>query len=197
MNFAYKVLYSSMFLTSLVIPANSEMLSYEVDPVHSSVVFDIRHLVSQTEGRFREFAGMIKYDPKDLPGSSVEFTVQAKSIFTDNEKRDAHLRGEDFFAVDKYPTLAFKSKRVLPRGSSKLDVLGTITIKGVSKDILVPVTILGTGPGMGGGQAAGFRAEFDINRKDFGVTWNRDLDKGGTALGDEVHVRLLVEAHSQ
>jgi polyisoprenoid-binding protein YceI len=188
-----KLIFSSIALMSLIYPASAELSTYEVDPAHSSVVFDVRHLVSQTEGRFREFVGTIKYDPKNVRDSSVEFTVQAKSIFTDNEKRDAHLKGEDFFAVDKYPTLSFKSKKVLPRGSSKLDVLGTLTIKGVSKEVMVPVTILGIGQGFQG-EVAGFRSEFEINRKDFNVIWNRDLDKGGTALGDQVNVRLLVEA---
>lgn len=184
----------SLILTAaLAMPALAAPVNYEVDKVHSSIVFNVRHLVSQAEGRFRDFAGTIKYDAQDVKQSSVEFTVQAASIFTDNEKRDAHLKSDDFFAVEKYPTLSFKSKRVVSRGENKLDVLGTLTIRGVSKEVMVPVTILGVGPGMRG-EVAGFRSDFKVNRKDYGIVWNSNLDKGGTVLGDEVEVRLLVEA---
>lgn len=187
------VLKTLVLTAALAMPALAAPVTYEVDKVHSSIVFNVRHLVSQAEGRFRDFAGSIRYDAQDVKQSSVEFTVQSASIFTDNEKRDAHLKGEDFFAVEKYPTLSFKSKRVVPRGENKLDVLGTLTMRGVSKDIMVPVSILGVGPGMRG-EVAGFRSDFKVNRKDFGIVWNSNLDKGGTVLGDEVEVRLLVEA---
>lgn len=184
----------SLILTAaLAMPTLAAPVNYEVDKVHSSIVFNVRHLVSQAEGRFRDFAGTIKYDAQDVKQSSVEFTVQAASIFTDNEKRDTHLKSDDFFAVEKYPTLSFKSKRVVSRGENKLDVLGTLTIRGVSKEVMVPVTILGVGPGMRG-EVAGFRSDFKVNRKDYGIVWNSNLDKGGTVLGDEVEVRLLVEA---
>ncbi|MBX3168757.1 MAG: YceI family protein [Candidatus Eremiobacteraeota bacterium] len=181
---------------TLALSAWSEPASYKVDPAHSSVVFNIRHLVSQVEGRFRDFQGSIDYDQKDPRNSKVSFTVKADSIFTDNEKRDAHLKGDDFFAVDKYPNLTFQSKKVSPRGPNKLDVLGTLTIHGVSKDVLVPVQVLGIGPGFQG-EVAGFRSDFTINRKDFGIVWNSKLDKGGSVLGEDVEVRLLVEAGKQ
>ena len=176
--------------------AAAQPVTYKVDPVHSSVIFNIRHLVSQVEGRFRDFQGSIAYDAKEVGNSSVEFSVKSDSIFTDNEKRDAHLKGDDFFATAKYPTLTFKSKRVAPRGPGKLDVLGTLTIHGVSKEVLVPVTVLGVGQGFKG-EVAGFRSDFSINRKDFGIIWNSNLDKGGSVLGEEVEIRLLVEAARQ
>ena len=176
--------------------AMAQPATYKVDPAHSSIVFNIRHLVSQVEGRFRDFQGSIQYDAKNIKDSSVEFTVKADSIFTDNEKRDAHLKNDDFFAVDKYPTLSFKSKKVVPRGENKFEVLGTMTIRGVSKDMMVPVQLLGVGPGFQG-EVAGFRSDFTIQRKDFGIVWNRNLDKGGSVLGDSVDVRLLVEAGKQ
>ncbi len=176
--------------------ALAQPAAYKVDPAHSSIVFNVRHLVSQVEGRFRDFEGTINYDAKNLKNSSVEFSVKADSIFTDNEKRDAHLKNDDFFAVDKYPTLSFKSKRVVPRGDNKFEVLGTMTIRGVAKEVMVPVQLLGVGPGFQG-EVAGFRSDFTINRKDYGIIWNRNLDKGGSVLGDEVSVRLLVEAGKQ
>ena len=191
-----------MFYKSLVLAAVltatgwAQPATYKVDPAHSSVVFNIRHLVSQVEGRFRDFQGSIDYDQKNPRNSKVNFTVQADSIFTDNEKRDAHLKGDDFFAVDKYPSLSFQSKKVLPRGQNKLEVLGTLTIHGISKEVLVPVQLLGVGPGFQG-EVAGFRSDFSINRKDYGIVWNSKLDKGGSVLGDEVEIRLLVEAGKQ
>jgi len=188
-----KFLNPLILTAAFAMPALAAPVTYEVDKVHSSIVFNVRHLVSQAEGRFRDFAGSIKYDAQDVKQSSVEFTVQSASIFTDNEKRDAHLKSEDFFAVEKYPTLSFKSKRVVSRGENKLDVLGTMTIRGVSKEVMVPVTVLGVGAGPRG-EVAGFRSDFKVNRKDYGIVWNSNLDKGGTVLGDEVEVRLLVEA---
>lgn len=180
-------------LATTVLGSYAENATYKVDPSHSSVVFNIRHLVSQVEGRFRDFEGTISMDPKNLAKGSVEFTVKADSVFTDNDKRDAHLKGDDFFAVDKFPTLSFKSSKVVARGANKFEVIGNMTMHGVTKAMSIPVTLLGVGQGFKG-EVAGFRSEFTLNRKDFGLVWNANLDKGGSVLGDEVTVRLLVEA---
>jgi polyisoprenoid-binding protein YceI len=188
-----KSLLSLCLLATTAIGAYAENATYKVDPTHSSVVFNIRHLVSQVEGRFRDFQGTISMDPKNLAKGSVEFTVKSDSVFTDNDKRDAHLKGEDFFAVEKYPTLSFKSSKVVARGENKFEVVGTMSLRGVSKQMMIPVTLLGVGQGFKG-EVAGFRSEFTLNRKDFGMVWNSNLDKGGSVLGDEVTVRLLVEA---
>jgi polyisoprenoid-binding protein YceI len=184
------------FLPFLALSALASPAGYKIDPSHSSVGFSIRHLVSQVEGRFGKFEGQIEMDRQDLKNSQVSFSVDAASINTDNEKRDSHLRGKDFFEVDKFPTLQFKSKRVQPRGADKVEVFGTMTIHGVSKDMSIPVTILGVGPGFQG-EVAGFSSDFTINRKDFGIVWNSNLDKGGSVLGDDVQVRLRVEAARQ
>ena len=175
----------------LALPAFAELTTYQVDPVHSSVTFSIRHLVSEVEGRFRDFEGTIKYDPKNVPASSVNFTVKANSIFTDNEKRDGHLKGDDFFAVEKFPTLTFASKTVKARGAGKLDVFGVLTIKGTGKAVQVPCTVaVGQGPKT---EVIGVVGEFTINRKDFGIIYNQTLDKGGTALGDDVKIKIRAE----
>lgn len=191
-----RILLALSLLAALSPLSGAQPSQYKVDPAHSSIIFNIRHLVSQVEGRFREFEGNITLDPKDPAKCAVDFTVKANSIFTDNEKRDNHLKGDDFFAVEKFPTLTFKSKRVAPRGPNKYDVLGTMTIRGVSKEMLIPVNLLGVGKGFQG-EVAGFRSDFSLNRKDFGIVWNTNVDKGGAVLGDEVQVRLLVEAGKQ
>lgn len=183
------------FAVALLLPQAALAKVYEVDSAHSNVVFSIRHFVSYVEGRFREFVGNIDYDAANPAASSVNFTIQARSIDTDNDKRDDHLRSPDFFNVDKYPTLSFVSKKVIPRDKEHLDVVGELTIHGVTKAITVPVTILGTTPGpKPGSELIGFRTEFTIDRKEFGLVYNRALDKGGTVLGDEVSIRILVEA---
>lgn len=195
-----KSIYSKLAIVALVPLLCASTLAspagYKVDPAHSSVSFSIRHLVSQVEGRFGKFSGSINMDQANLKDGSVEFTVEANSINTDNEKRDAHLRGKDFFEVEKFRTLSFKSKKIQPRGKDKVEVFGTMTIHGVSKDMSIPVTILGVGPGFQG-EVAGFSSDFSINRKDFGIVWNSNLDKGGSVLGDEVQIRLRVEAGKQ
>lgn len=182
---------SALLAAGLAFPALAAPTTYEVDPAHSSVTFDIRHLVSEVTGRFREFSGTVVYDPANVPASKVNFTIQAKSIFTDNDKRDGHLRSDDFFSVEKFPTLTFASKSVKARGAGKLDVFGTLTIKGVSKAVQVPATIVvGQGPK---GEVIGVKGDFAINRKDYGIVYNQTLDKGGTALGDEVTIHVRVE----
>jgi polyisoprenoid-binding protein YceI len=193
MKFNPKVFAATALLSAgLLAPAAAEVSTYEIDPAHTNVTFTIRHLVSEVEGRFREFEGVVKYDPKNVASSSVEFTVKANSIWTDNEKRDTHLKSDDFFSVEKFPTLSFQSKSVKARGPGKLDVFGNLTIKGVTKAVQFPCTIV-VGQGFKG-EVIGVAGEFDINRKDFGIIWNSNLDKGGTALGDDVHIKIRAEA---
>lgn len=164
--------------------------TWTVDTTHSGVAFDIRHFLSKVPGRFNDFDGVIFYDPENPAKSTVEFTVQAASIDTGNENRDEHLRGADFFEVETYPTLTFKSKKVAPAGENALAVTGDFTLHGVTKEITVPVQVLGTM-----GDKAGFATEFVIDRKDYGINWNRALDAGGAILGDEVNVEIQIEAN--
>jgi polyisoprenoid-binding protein YceI len=169
--------------------------SYEVDPAHSGINFSVRHFFSPVQGKFRSFTGTIRYDQGHPEDSSVSFTVQSASIDTDNEKRDGHLKSPDFFDVAKFPTLTFESKKVTPDRSNRkrLNVTGTLTLHGVSQNVTIPVTLLGTGKGMMG-PIAGFEADFEVNRKDYGIVWNKALDGGGTMLGDDVQVKVTIEA---
>jgi polyisoprenoid-binding protein YceI len=175
--------------------AAAEAVVYKVDPDHSGVGFSIRHFVTNVPGRFRDFDGTMRYDKDDPAASTVEFTVRANSIDTANADRDEHLRGEDFFDVEKHPTLTFKSTSVTPKGPGELDVTGDLTIHGVTKQVTLPVTVLGTMK-TPNGEKAGFETAFTINRKDYGVVWNRVLD-AGPVLGDEVKINISVEANRQ
>jgi polyisoprenoid-binding protein YceI len=167
--------------------------TYALDHAHTSVGFQIRHLVSRVNGRFTDFGGTIAYDPAAPDSSSVELVVQAASINTDNERRDDHLRSSDFFDVEKHPTLSFRSTGVAADGEGRLSVTGDLTIKGITRQVTVPVEVVALVP-TANGEKAGFEATFTIDRKDFDVTWNRLLDHGGTVLGDEVRITLQVAA---
>lgn len=173
--------------------AMAEPVTYKVDADHSGVSFSIRHFVSNTPGRFKDFDGTIKYD-KDAPAnSSVEFTIQAASIDTANNDRDEHLRGADFFDVQKYPTLTFVSTGVKPVDKDTLEVTGDLTMHGVTKRITIPVEVLGSVK-TPNGEKAGFETQFTVNRKDYGIVWNRMLDSSAV-LGDDVKITVNIEAN--
>ena len=181
----------------LLLPAlaAAETAVYKVDPNHSGVSFSIRHFVSNIPGRFRDFSGVIKHDPQSPAASSVAFTVQAASIDTANDDRDEHLRSADFFDVQKFPTLTFTSTKVAARDADTLEVTGDLTLHGVTRTVTIPVDVLGTFKSPRG-EKAGFEASFTLNRKDYGIAWNRVFD-AGPVLGDEVKVNVSIEADRQ
>jgi polyisoprenoid-binding protein YceI len=182
---------------ALLLPAlaAAEPVVYKVDPSHSGVNFTVRHFVTNTPGRFRDFDGTIKYDKQNPAASSVEFTVKTASIDTNNDDRDGHLRSADFFEVEKFPTMTFTSTKVVPKDADTLEVTGNLTVKGVTKQITIPVDVLGTFK-TPNGEKAGFETSFTINRKDYGIVWNRVLD-AGPVLGEDVKINISVEADRQ
>lgn len=166
--------------------------TWNVNTPHSEVAFSVRHFLTPVPGRFNDFSGTIVYDPDDLGKSSVEITVQAASIDTNNEDRDNHLRSADFLDVANHPTLSFRSTGI--EGSeSTLSVTGDLILRGVTKQVTIPVEFLGTLE-TSQGPKAGFAAEFTLDRQEYGVSWNRVLDQGGAILGDEVKVHIAIEA---
>jgi polyisoprenoid-binding protein YceI len=169
---------------------------YTIDTVHSNVTFTVRHLVSKVSGQFNEFDGTVTADFADLGTSGVEFTIKAASIDTRNEKRDGHLRSADFFDVEQYPEITFKSTKVTKVDDDSYAVAGTLTMRGVSKEITLTVDYLGSMNAMGGTRA-GFELSTTINRKDYGVSWNRPLDAGGWVLSDEVGINIALEVVKQ
>jgi polyisoprenoid-binding protein YceI len=179
--------------------AAAESVKYTVDQAHSEVGFDIRHFFSKVHGRFNTFQGTIVFDPKNPAATSVDATADAKSIWTDNEKRDGHLRSADFFAADSFPVLSIKSTKVTSAGEGKYKVAGDLTLRGVTKPVVFDAEFLGAGAvGVGGqnwGTKAGFSATTVINRQDFGIKWNKVLDSGGMMLDDKVTLVLNLEAN--
>lgn len=168
--------------------------TYVVDPIHSEAAFQVRHLVSKVRGRFGDFKGVILADAQRPEASRVEFTIRAASIDTANADRDRHLQSPDFFDVEKYPEISFKSRTVAARGQGRYDVSGTLSMHGVSKEVTLPVAFLGAGKDPWGNERAGFETSLTLDRKDYGIVWNKALDAGGYLLGDDVLVTINLEA---
>jgi polyisoprenoid-binding protein YceI len=171
--------------------------SWKIDPNHSRITFSIRHLFSRVPGNFDTFSGSIQFDPEKPATGSTQIEIDPKSIDTKVERRDNDLRGPDFFDVEKYPTITFRSTGVRDLGDGKLQVVGNLTMRGVTKPVTLAATLLGSGPGMNGETRAGFEATGTINRKEFGIVWNRQLDQGGMLLGDDVGIQIDIEAVAQ
>ena len=162
---------------------------WTADKVHSSTEFRIRHLVSQVPGRFRDFDATVAIDRAEPSRSTVEFNIRAASIDTGDASRDEHLRSPDFFETAKYPNISFRSEKVVPRSPTTFDVTGNLTMHGVTKKVTLPVEFNGF-MNDGRNDRAGFQIETTLDRKDYGITWNRILDEGGVLLGDEVKVSI-------
>jgi polyisoprenoid-binding protein YceI len=178
-------------LASTASNASAAIETYNIDPVHSSVGFTIRHLVGKVPGRFTQFSGTITVDRDNLENSSVSAVIQAGSVDTDNDKRNGHLKTADFFDVATYSTITFKSTSWKKTGDGAFDVTGDLTIKNVTKPVVLKVTLNGFGPGMKGTLESGWEATTTINRTDFGVNGPAML---GTMLGTDVGVDILIEA---
>jgi polyisoprenoid-binding protein YceI len=171
--------------------------TFAIDKVHSEVHFQVRHLVTKVRGRFTSFSGTVAFDPENAADSSINLEIAADSVDTNTADRDAHLRSADFFDAEHYPTLTFVSSHVERRSDEQFDVTGTLTIRGVSKQVSLPVTFLGFAKDPWGNSRAGFETEITINRKDYGLLWNAALETGGFLVGDEVKITVSVQAVQQ
>lgn len=179
-------------------PASTETAKvYAIDKTHSDVSFRVRHLVTKVRGRFADFDAEIRVVPGNPQDSSVRFTVRTASVDTDLPDRDQHLRSADFFDAEKYPEITFVSSRIQPIGKDRYDVTGLLTLRGVTREITLPVTFLGFVADPWGNEKAGFETEVVLDRKDFGMIWNAALDNGGVVLGDKVTVSIALEAVKQ
>jgi polyisoprenoid-binding protein YceI len=171
--------------------------TYSIDKVHSEVTFQVRHLVTKVRGRFTEFAGTLQFDEAQPEHSSLNFTVDTASVDTGTPDRDAHLRSDDFFSVEKHPQMTFTSSRVVKKAAHLFDVEGTLTIRDIARVVTLPVTYLGAANDPWGNTRVGFESEITINRKDFGLNWNAALEAGGFLVGDEVKISVSVQAIAQ
>jgi polyisoprenoid-binding protein YceI len=168
--------------------------TYAIDAAHSEATFQVRHLITKVRGRFAEFEGTITFAADAAADSSVVFTIQTRSIDTNQAQRDEHLRSADFFDVEKFPVLTFKSTAVAARGGNQFDVTGELTIRDVTRSIVLPVAYLGAARDPWGQNKIAFETEITLNRKDYGLNWNAALETGGFLVGDEVKVSLSIQA---
>jgi len=167
--------------------------TYTIDKVHSDVSFTIRHFASRVHGHFGDFEGSIQTDPSKPEASSVVFTIKTTSIDTNNSNRDGDLRSDNFFDVAKFPEITFKSSKVVATGKDTYAVTGTFTMHGVTKEITLPVTYLGSMKDPRGNERASFELNTKLNRKDYGINWNKSLDNGNLMLSDDVDVTIDLE----
>ena len=178
-------------VTGFATRGSAAVETYTIDAVHSSIGFSIRHFVSKVPGRFTRFDGVIKVDRDNPANSSVAATIDAASIDTGNQKRDAHLRNPDFLEVERYPKINFKSTSWRKTGDDTYEVTGDLTIKDVTKPVTLKVTSLGFGPGSRGVQLSGWEATTTINKQEFNVKDPAMLD---AALGEDIAITINIEA---
>jgi polyisoprenoid-binding protein YceI len=171
-------------------------LSWTLDPYHTAIEFSARHMmVSTVRGHFTEFTAELEIDPDDLSRSSAKATIKAASIDTRVEPRNAHLVSADFFDAEKYPNLTYQSRKIESLGGDHYKVEGDLTIKDVTKSVVLDVTFLGIQKSPQGQLVAGFEATGKLNRADFGLTYNAALEAGGVVIGDEIKINIDAEAN--
>lgn len=163
--------------------------TYDIDESHSSIGFKISHFVSIVRGNFESFKGTVTFDSSDPASASTSISIDAKTINTSNAKRDEHLRNPDFFDVEKYPQITFTSTKVDGK-----TITGNLTMHGITKEVVLDYSFNGTANDPWGGERVGFSATTEIDRKDFGITFNKTLDNGGLMLGEKVNVEIEIEA---
>jgi polyisoprenoid-binding protein YceI len=182
-------------LLVLTLPLSALASTWTIDPEHTTAQFKVRHLmISNVKGVFEKVSGTLQLDEKDITKSKVDVGIDVASINTNIKKRDDHLRSPDFFDAAKFPTMTFTSTRVERDGKDKLKVTGNLTIKGLTKVVVLTVDgPTGEVKDPWGNGRRGVSATTSINRKDFGVNWNKTMDNGGMVVGEEVAIQLEVE----
>jgi polyisoprenoid-binding protein YceI len=170
--------------------------TWALDPAHTTATFTARHLmVTKVRGHFDRLSGEITVGER-LEDSHVEVTLEAASIISGNQQRDEHLRSPDFFDVEKYPTLTFRSTEVKQTGPTSLKVTGDLTIRDQTRPVVLDVDFEGVERAPWGATVAGFSARTEINREDWGMTWNAALETGGVVVGKKVQIEIEAEAHA-
>ena len=169
--------------------------TWTIDPAHSSAEFAVKHMmVSTVRGRFLSLGGTLRIDEDDPTASSVTASIDTASVSTGQEQRDAHLRSDDFFAAEQYPAMTFVSTRVERDGDDAWKIAGDLTIRGVTREVVLDTEVEGRGVDAFGKDRAGFTATTTLNRKDFGLNWNGVIETGGVVVSDKVRITLDIAA---
>ena len=173
-------------------------MSWKIDNSHSQITFSVRHMmISNVHGRFENFTGSVNFDPKNPTASSVSVEIDADSINTRDAQRDGHLKSPDFLNAAEFPTLTFKSNRVEQVDDSHGKIYGDLTIRGVTRPVVLDTEYAGTSKSPWGTTSAGFSASTRISRKDWGLEWNVALETGGWLVGDSVNINIELEIVEQ
>ncbi|MDC0709875.1 YceI family protein [Stigmatella sp. ncwal1] len=186
------LLKSVITAAALAVPSIAAATTWDIDPAHSSAQFTVTHmLITKVKGEFGKVTGTVNLDDKDASKSTVAASIDTTTVNTNEADRDKHLKGPDFFDVEKYPAMTFKSTSVKAAGKSKFKIVGDLTLHGVTKPVTLDVESASTEvKDPWGGTRRGASATTKLNRKDFGLTWNKLLETGGAVVGDEVAVTL-------
>jgi len=172
--------------------------NWKSDPAHSQVKFSVTHLlISEVTGNFKEFDVTLTQGKDDFAGSTVEATIQTASVNTDNEARDKHLKSDEFFNAEKFPTIAFKSSSFEKTGKDTYSIKGNLTIRDVTKPVVLEAKFLGAITDPWGNQRVGFKATTSINRFDYGVKWNKTVEAGGLVVSENVDLTFTMELVKQ
>lgn len=185
------ICFSILFLAVGTI-ANAQTWSF--DNAHSTIGFSVRHLViSKTTGKFHDYSGKVEFDGSNFEKSSVDIAIQVASIDTENDDRDKHLKAPDFFDVEKFPVMSFKSKKISPVKDGNFTITGDLTIKDVTKEVVIDCEFNGSIDDPWGNKRAGFTAETTINRQDFNVKFDNKLQDGSLIVGNDVKIMMEIE----
>ena len=172
--------------------------AWQIDSAHSGIHFSVRHLViARVRGQFSRWTGALSVPDGDFSKATVEVAIDATSIETGVADRDAHLKSDDFFDVARFPELTFRGRRIAPKGSDRFALVGDLTIRGISREVVLDVESAGQTRDPWGNVRAGFAARTAVDRKEFGLTWNQALEAGGVMVGDKVEIEIEIEAVRQ
>jgi polyisoprenoid-binding protein YceI len=170
------------------------MTTYTIDPTHSEITFSVRHMVfAKVRGHFKSWTSELQYDPTNPAKSSVRVDIDTASIDTREAQRDGHLRSGDFLDAETFPKMAFRSKRIEPAGDARYRLVGDLTIRDATREIVLDVEQTGTGKDPWGNQRLGFNAKTSISRGEWGLTWNQALEAGGVLVGDKVDIEAELQ----
>ena len=173
-------------------------MSWMIDSDHTEINFTVRHMmISNVRGQFQKVNGAVEFDESNPAKTRVDVEIEAASVNTKEEKRDAHLKSPDFFDAEQYPYLTFKSKRVEAKNASRARLIGDLTIKDVTKEVALDVDYNGSAKSPWGSTSAGFSAKTTIKRKDWNLNWNVALETGGWLVGDDIHISIELEIVQQ
>jgi polyisoprenoid-binding protein YceI len=192
-----KKLFTSAMGLIIALNLNAQT-KWNADKSHSKIGFTVTHMmIAEVDGNFKDFSASLTATKDDFSDSKVEFTAQTASVNTNDEKRDEHLRSEDFFDAAKHPEITFSSVTFKKVADKKYKMVGNLTMRGVTRSVTLDVTYMGTANDPWGNTKAGFKINGKINRKDYGVSWSKALDNGGTVVSDEVMINCVVEMVKQ